>query len=71
MVLKLAEAINLWRDIFVTVLSELLYTIAPRGRKFRGFEAGRSYKLVAGYFGNCASRLLYTIVPRGRKFRWL
>ena len=57
MVLKLVEAIKLWRDILVTVLSGLLYTIARRGRKFRGFEAGRSYKIVAGYFGNCAFRI--------------
>ena len=43
----------------------------PRGRKFRGFEAGRSYKLAVGYFGTVTvlSGLLYTIARRGRKFR--
>ena len=36
----------------------------PRGKKFRGFEAGRSYKVVAGYFGNSAFRITVYDCPR-------
>ena len=61
MVLKLAEAIKLWRDILVNVLSGLLYTVAEEEENFVVLKLAEAINLWRDSLVTVLSELLYTI----------